>query len=58
MTEDDTANSKTILCEVCGTPLVHSKKEITYDGSLVYDGSFNYNNDICPKCHPEYVSEE
>lgn len=58
MTEDNTTNNKTILCEVCGTALVPTKKPITHDGSLKHDGSFTYGGQICPKCHPEYVSEE
>lgn len=58
MTENNTTNDKTIFCNVCGTALVPSKKPITRDSQLKHDGSFTYGNKICPKCHPEYVSEE
>lgn len=46
---------KEILCEVCGTPLVKSSEELKFDGSLTFDGSWNMDNMICPKCHPELV---
>lgn len=58
MAEDNKTKDNTILCEVCGTPLIHSKKDIDYEnGSLVCDGSFTFGNDICPKCHPEYADQ-
>ncbi len=33
------------VCKVC-------------DGSLTLDGSFNFGNEVCPKCHPELAKED
>ena len=43
------------VCLKCGTPLVPAKKHIAYDDSLPRDGSANFNNQVCPKFHPELV---
>ena len=47
-----------LKCSVCGTPLVPSGKELTLDGSLNLDGTWNADaQSVCPKCHPELVKE-
>ncbi len=46
------------VCKVCGTKFVPAKEPIKMDGSLTLDGSFNFGNEVCPKCHPELAKED
>lgn len=46
------------LCDVCKTPLVSAKDKISLSGELRMDGSWNFNNMVCPNCHPDLVETE
>ncbi len=52
--------NKDLTCQVCGTPLVKSKKDLkkTLDGSRTLDGSWDLGDMVCPKCHPELVESK
>ena len=46
------------ICSKCGTPLVPTKKKITFDGSVSLDGTSSFDGQsVCPKCHPELVEQ-
>ena len=46
------------LCKVCGTPLVKANQVLKMDGTLKLDGSWGFNNMVCPKCHPELAESK
>ena len=52
------SESKAAVCAKCGSILVNAKKEITLNGKLPLDGSWNMNHMVCPKCHPELADKQ
>lgn len=49
------ADNEKSICRQCGTELVPAKENITISGKLKMDGTWNFNDKVCPKCHPELV---
>ena len=47
------SENKPTTCKKCGTPMVPSKETIKLDGMLPLDGTWNLDNQVCPKCHPD-----
>lgn len=45
-------------CQKCGSTLVPAKQTLTFDGSLKFDGTANFNNEVCPHCHLELIKEK
>lgn len=46
----------TAVCSKCGSEFVPACKELKSDGSLQMDGTWNFNSQVCPRCHPELVA--
>lgn len=46
------------VCGKCNTPLVPANQKIKMDGKMKLDGTWNFDNMVCPHCHPDMVKSE